>query len=117
MLTFIEAISLAGDRAKQNDDACGFTGNRAWVIDGATDMHDAPLTGVASDASWIAHFANAYQAERANQLVHEGKIKPVLDQVFPFAQTAHAHALMAANKHKGKMGIAVQAAAETVQAA
>jgi NADPH:quinone reductase-like Zn-dependent oxidoreductase len=57
-----------------------------------------------------SHFANAYQAERANQLVHEGKIRPVLDQVFPFDQTAHAHALMAANKHKGKMGIAVQAA-------
>ncbi len=60
MLTFIEAILLAGDRAKQNDDACGFTSNRAWVIDGATDMHDAPLTGAASDAGWIAHFANAY---------------------------------------------------------
>jgi crotonyl-CoA carboxylase/reductase len=56
-----------------------------------------------------SHFANAYQAERANQLVHEGKIRPVLDQVFPFEQTAQAHALMAANKHKGKMGIAVQA--------
>ena len=64
-----------------------------------------------------SHFANAYQAERANQLVHEGKIRPVLDQVFPFAQTAHAHALMAANKHKGKMGIAVQAAAAAVEEA
>jgi crotonyl-CoA carboxylase/reductase len=65
-----------------------------------------------------SHFANAYQAERANQLVHEGKIRPVLDQVFPFAKTAYAHALMAANKHKGKMGIAVQAAmAEAAQAA
>ena len=59
MLTFIEAISLPGDRAKQNDDACGFAGGRAWVIDGATDLHAAPLTYAASDASWIAHFANA----------------------------------------------------------
>jgi crotonyl-CoA carboxylase/reductase len=58
-----------------------------------------------------SHFANAYQAERANQLVHEGKIKPVLDQVFGFKDTAHAHALMAANKHKGKIGIAIQCAA------
>ena len=56
-----------------------------------------------------SHFANAYQAERANQLVMEGKLKPVLDQVFPFLETGRAHALMAANKHKGKMGIAVQA--------
>lgn len=60
MLTFVESISLAGDRAKQNDDACGFTGARAWVLDGATDYHDAPLTGSATDASWVAHFANTY---------------------------------------------------------
>ena len=60
MLTFVEAISLAGDRKKQNDDACGFTDARAWVIDGATDLHDAPLTGAASDAAWFAHYANVY---------------------------------------------------------
>lgn len=59
MLTFVEAISLAGDRGKQNDDALGFAGPRAWVLDGATDLHATPLTGAASDASWIAHFANA----------------------------------------------------------
>lgn len=59
MLTLIESISLAGDRAKQNDDACGHTGSRAWVIDGATDLHDAPLSGGASDAAWIARFLNA----------------------------------------------------------
>jgi hypothetical protein len=59
VLTFVESISLAGDRAKQNDDACGFLGGRAWVIDGATDLHDKPLTGWATDASWIAHTANA----------------------------------------------------------
>ena len=58
-----------------------------------------------------SHFANAYQAERANQLVHEGKIKPVLDQIFSFNDIPAAHALMAANKHKGKIGIAIQAAA------
>lgn len=59
MLTLIESISLAGDRAKQNDDACGYLGVRAWVIDGATDLHDAPLTGWATDASWLAHMSNA----------------------------------------------------------
>jgi hypothetical protein len=60
MLTFVEAISLAGDRAKQNDDACGFAGARAWVLDGATDLDDKPLMGGASDAAWIAHAANAF---------------------------------------------------------
>ena len=59
MLTFVESISIAGDRKKQNDDACGFAHGRAWVLDGATDLHDQPLSGAATDASWIAHFANA----------------------------------------------------------
>ena len=59
MLTFVESISLAGDRKKQNDDACGHTGPRAWVIDGATDLHDAPLmAGTASDAAWLAQYLN-----------------------------------------------------------
>lgn len=58
MLTFVESISLAGDRKKQNDDACGWTGPRAWVIDGATDLHDAPLMASASDAAWLAQHLN-----------------------------------------------------------
>ncbi len=60
MLTFVEQLSLAGDRAKQNDDACGLRAPRAWMIDGATDLHDAPLSGAASDAAWIAQRANAF---------------------------------------------------------
>lgn len=60
MLTFVEGLSLAGDRRKQNDDALGFAGGCAWVIDGATDLDDAPLSGAQSDASWLAHFANRY---------------------------------------------------------
>ena len=56
-----------------------------------------------------SHFANAYQAERANELVMTGKIKPVLDQVFDFADTPLAHQLMKENKHKGKLGIRIQA--------
>lgn len=58
MLTFVEAISLAGDRAKQNDDAFGNAGPHAWVIDGATDLHDRPLTFHASDASWLARYVD-----------------------------------------------------------
>jgi crotonyl-CoA carboxylase/reductase len=56
-----------------------------------------------------SHFANAYQAERANELIISGKIKPVLDQVFDFYDTPKAHQLMKENKHKGKLGIRVQA--------
>jgi crotonyl-CoA carboxylase/reductase len=56
-----------------------------------------------------SHFANAHQCERANRLVLEGKIKPVLDKVFDFGRAAEAHQLMAENRHKGKLGIRIQA--------
>jgi hypothetical protein len=58
MLTLVEAISLAGDRAKQNDDAAGKAHDTAWVIDGATDLHAQPISPEASDAAWIAQVLN-----------------------------------------------------------
>ncbi len=61
---------------------------------------------------WFLHFRQCpQQAERANRLVIEGKIRPVLDKVFTLAETAEAHQEMAENKHKGKMCIRVQAPA------
>lgn len=59
-----------------------------------------------------SHFCNAYQAGRANQLIHEGRIETVVDRVLPFQETARAHALMAENAHTGKLVINVQAPAE-----
>ena len=38
MLTFVESLSLAGDRQKQNDDACGFDRGAAWVIGTAVSL-------------------------------------------------------------------------------
>lgn len=56
MLTFVEAISLAGDRKKQNDDAYGAARTWGWVIDGATDLHETPVSNYASDAAWMATY-------------------------------------------------------------
>ena len=55
-----------------------------------------------------SHFANAYQCNRANRLIIEGKIKPVLDTVYPFDRLPEAHQQMAENKHKGKLAIRIQ---------
>ncbi len=66
MLTLIEAISLAGDRKKQNDDAYGFSAPLAWVIDGATDLYEDPAMGWSSDAAWFAHHLNAELHRRAS---------------------------------------------------
>ncbi len=56
-----------------------------------------------------SHFANAYEADRANRLVIEGKIIPCLDKRFPFEETALAHAQMADNRHMGKMAVVIGA--------
>jgi hypothetical protein len=57
MLTVLDALSVAGSRAKHNDDAFGITQRRAFVLDGATDLHEPPMMMAASDAGWIARFA------------------------------------------------------------
>lgn len=91
MLSFIEAISLAGDRAKQNDDAFGFAGARAWVLDGATDLDDKPLMGGASDASWIAHFANR-SLHRAESGMREAIRVASTEAARAFAERTARHA-------------------------
>src|SRR5215210_1604576 len=56
-----------------------------------------------------SHFANAYECMRANQLMAEGKIRPVLWQTMGFEGVPEAHQLMHENKHLGKIAILVGA--------
>lgn len=81
MLTLLDAVCLAGARTGCNDDAFGLAGAAAWVIDGATDLAD-PLTGAASDASWIARGVNAWLHGRADLATAP------LDHVFAEASAA-----------------------------
>jgi crotonyl-CoA carboxylase/reductase len=59
-----------------------------------------------------SHFANAWECLKANQLIQESKIRPVLWQAMPFEDVATAHQLMYENKHLGKIAILVGAEAE-----
>jgi crotonyl-CoA carboxylase/reductase len=59
-----------------------------------------------------SHFANAWECLQANQLMQEGKIRPVLSQTMPFDDVANAHQLMHENKHLGKIAILVGAERE-----
>jgi crotonyl-CoA carboxylase/reductase len=59
-----------------------------------------------------SHFANAYECMRANALIDEGKIRPVLWRTMPFDGVADAHQLMHENKHLGKIAILVGAESE-----
>jgi crotonyl-CoA carboxylase/reductase len=56
-----------------------------------------------------SHFANAWEANKANELIEQSKIRPVLWRVMPFEGVAEAHQLMRENKHQGKIAILVGA--------
>jgi crotonyl-CoA carboxylase/reductase len=59
-----------------------------------------------------SHFANAWQATLANELIEESKIRPVLWQTMGFEKVAEAHQLLRDNKHLGKIAILVGATKE-----
>jgi crotonyl-CoA carboxylase/reductase len=59
-----------------------------------------------------SHFANAYECMRANQLMTEGKIRPVLWRAMGFEGVPEAHQLLHENKHLGKISIMVGATDE-----
>ena len=59
-----------------------------------------------------SHFANAYECNKANELIEQGKIRPVLWKTLPFEGVAEAHQLMRDNKHQGKIAILVGAGSE-----
>jgi len=59
-----------------------------------------------------SHFANAWEANQANALIEESKIRPVLWKTMPFEGVAQAHQLLRDNQHLGKIAILVGASAE-----
>ncbi len=54
-----------------------------------------------------SHFANAYECTKANQLIEQGRIRPVLWRTLGFDGVPEAHQLMLENKHLGKIAILV----------
>ncbi|MGI8556894.1 MAG: crotonyl-CoA carboxylase/reductase [Solirubrobacteraceae bacterium] len=59
-----------------------------------------------------SHFANAYECLKANELIEQNKIRPVLWRTLPFEGVGEAHQLMKQNKHLGKISILVGAREE-----
>ncbi|MEA2454878.1 MAG: crotonyl-CoA carboxylase/reductase, partial [Thermoleophilaceae bacterium] len=59
-----------------------------------------------------SHFANAWECNRANKLIEQGKIRPVLWRTLGFDGVAEAHQLMYKNQHLGKIAILVGAETE-----
>jgi crotonyl-CoA carboxylase/reductase len=59
-----------------------------------------------------SHGANAYETLKANQLMAEGKVRPVIWRTMGFAGVPEAHQLMYENKHLGKIAVLVGASSE-----
>ncbi|HEX8855425.1 MAG TPA: crotonyl-CoA carboxylase/reductase [Thermoleophilaceae bacterium] len=59
-----------------------------------------------------SHFANAWECNKANELIEQGHIRPVLWRTMGFDGVAEAHQLMKENKHLGKIAILVGAEKE-----
>jgi crotonyl-CoA carboxylase/reductase len=59
-----------------------------------------------------SHFANAYECTRANELIEQGLIRPVLWRTMGFEGVGEAHQLMRENQHLGKISILVGADSE-----
>jgi len=56
-----------------------------------------------------SHFANAYECNKANELIESGRIRPVLWKTLGFDGVPEAHQLMRDNRHLGKIAILVGA--------
>jgi crotonyl-CoA carboxylase/reductase len=56
-----------------------------------------------------SHFANAYECNRANELIETAQIRPVLWRTLGFEGVPEAHQLMRDNQHLGKIAILVGA--------
>src|SRR3954465_618899 len=59
-----------------------------------------------------SHFANAYECLRANRLIEDGVVRPVLWKTLGFEGVPQAHQWMLDNQHLGKISILVGAEKE-----
>ncbi|MBJ7459441.1 MAG: crotonyl-CoA carboxylase/reductase, partial [Thermoleophilaceae bacterium] len=59
-----------------------------------------------------SHFANAWEATKANALIEDGQVSPVLWQTMGFDKVPDAHQMLRDNKHLGKIAILVGATEE-----
>lgn len=81
----IQSISLAGSTATPNDDRCGATSQRAWMIDGSTDLGPPGLMGSQPGAAWLAATASRAFAAAENGALHDA-----LGHVYAWTAAAYA---------------------------
>ena len=67
MFTILDRISWPGHPGKPNEDICGVSGDWAWVIDTSIFPGTASVMHEASDAVWLAKFADQSLSNLAPQ--------------------------------------------------
>ncbi|MEU5309504.1 protein phosphatase 2C domain-containing protein [Streptomyces sp. NPDC021562] len=53
MLKVLDSLSVPGDSMRLNEDRYGYSGELAWVIDGATDLESDSFLPAPSDVQWL----------------------------------------------------------------
>jgi serine/threonine protein phosphatase PrpC len=72
IFSILDSLSRQSPYAPANEDAVGFTGSAAWVIDGATGISDRePFVTGTTDAAWLA--------AKLNRKFRRGFSKPNVD--------------------------------------
>jgi len=59
MFNVLDSVISAGDASRPNEDRYGFSGELAWVIDGATDLEPNSFFSAPSDVVWLVDRLNA----------------------------------------------------------
>nr|WSY53221.1 hypothetical protein OG999_25905 [Streptomyces sp. NBC_00886] len=59
MFNVLDSVSSAGNTSRPNEDRYGFSGELAWVIDGATDLEPDSFLPAPSDVVWLVDRLNA----------------------------------------------------------
>jgi hypothetical protein len=96
MFTVLDRISWPGHSDKPNEDICGVSGDWAWVIDTSIFPGISPVMHEASDAAWLAKFAD----ERLSNLAPHAEDGPALIRhVMEEARTAY-RAVAPADRHE-----------------
>jgi crotonyl-CoA carboxylase/reductase len=99
------ALSVAAVKRFGKIVTCGATSGYALEFDG-DDLARGQKQIIGS------HAANAYECWRANELIVQGRIRPVLWRAMPFEELPEAHRLLHENRHIGKLSIMIGAGDE-----
>ena len=85
-----DMISISGNPQRANEDLCGFIGNTAWMIDGATGVTDRIFVAGpgGTDAAWLVGRIHALFMSHASR--QQDSLNDILQTVLDIARAEFA---------------------------